>query len=102
MLMPAEVIVQVHCLTRRAEAKNALTFTNINNEDLDVLYAARNQDEDDVDPGHDNDELAGVDGEDDEDAHGDNYDPEQDDDEDLDDEDDDGSNDVPDNNIPAI
>jgi hypothetical protein len=64
MTMPAEVIAQVHRLARRSKAKKTLTFTNTSDEDLDVLYTAIGQDEDDVDPVNEHDKLAGVDGED--------------------------------------
>lgn len=47
--MPNEVIQQVHCLARRAKAnKSNLRFTNLNNEDLDILYANIEQDDDDM------------------------------------------------------
>ena len=76
--MPAEGIAQVHCFAPQAEAKRTLTFTNTNDEDLDVLYVALDQNEDDVDLNHDNDYLAGVDGENNEDANNDDCNPEQD------------------------
>ena len=66
---------------------------------LDVLYAALNQDEDDINPDHDNDELSGVDEEDKEDANNYHYNPEQDSDKDSEDED---SDDTPYNDTPAI
>ena len=72
--MPNIVIDQVHRLARRAKANRALAFTNIRNEDLDVLYQHLpddDQDDDDQDhnlglPDHDQ-EPAGV-------GHGDNDD----------------------------
>ena len=59
--MPKEVVDQVHRLARHAKAKKNLTFTNVNNEDLDVLYAALSKDDDDESTNDDNDSLAGVD-----------------------------------------
>ena len=43
-------------------------FTNTRDEDLDVLYAAIEHDEDDVNPAQANAKLAGVDREDEDDA----------------------------------
>ena len=57
MPMPAEVISQVHRLARRAKAKNTLTFTNTRDEDLGVLYTAIGQDEDDVYPTNEHEDL---------------------------------------------
>jgi hypothetical protein len=37
--MPTEVIDQVHWLAQCAKANKQLTFTNIHNENLDILYA---------------------------------------------------------------
>jgi hypothetical protein len=45
------------------QGHKTLTFTNINDEDLGVLYIALNQDEDCVDFNHGNDKLTGIDGE---------------------------------------
>ena len=49
---------QVHCLTRQAKAKKNTTFTNTHDEDLDVLYAVNENDDNDVDFPQANDELA--------------------------------------------
>ena len=58
--MPKEVVDQVHRLGRRAKAKKKLIFTNRNNKDLDVLYAALSED-DDAGPTNDkNDSLSEV------------------------------------------
>ena len=38
--MPSEVVDQIHRLARRAKANKDLRFTNVNNEDLDILYAS--------------------------------------------------------------
>ena len=56
--MTKEVVDQVHRLTRRAKAKKNLTFTNGNNEDLDVLYAALSKCDNDKSTNDDNDSLA--------------------------------------------
>ena len=69
-----------------------ITFTNTRDEDLDVLYAAIEHDEDDVDLAQANDELAGVDGEDKDDASNEDYDPEQSDGKDSKDKEDNDSN----------
>ena len=59
--MPSEVVDQIHRLARRAKASTTLTFTNVRNEDLDVLYAnIPSDDESDLDD-DDNIKLAGVD-----------------------------------------
>ena len=42
------VVSQVHCLARRAKAAKKLTFTNSDNEDLDVLYVDLERDKDDI------------------------------------------------------
>ena len=55
--MSVEVIVQAHLLARQANAKKTLTFISTHDEDLDVFYAALGQDEDDIDPNHDNNKL---------------------------------------------
>ena len=62
MTMPSEVVAQVHHLARQATAKKNITFTNTHDGDLDVLYAAIEQDEDDVDLAQANNKLAGVGG----------------------------------------
>jgi hypothetical protein len=86
--MPADVINQVHRLARRAKIKKKLTFTNIDNIDLDELYAdLPYDDEDDIEVVHDeNANPAGVDDDDDEDDE--DYVPNEDDDDDDDDDDD--------------
>ena len=75
MPMPSEVVAQVHRLSRQAKSKKNITFTNTRDEDLDVLYAAIEHNEDDVDLAQANDELAGVDGEDKDNASNEDYDP---------------------------
>ena len=88
LLMPKEVVDQVHRLARRAKAKKNLTFTNENNEDLNVLYASLSKDDDDESINDDNDSITGVDDTDeadnDDDEDNSNYDPTQDDDNDGD------------------
>ena len=61
--MPETVVDQVHRLARRAKAKANLTFTNLQNEDLDVLYAdiPGIDDDDEIAPENNADVLAGVD-----------------------------------------
>ena len=44
--MPEAVVSQVHRLARRAKAAKKLTFTNSDNEDLDVLCVNLDRDED--------------------------------------------------------
>merc|ERR1712086_724113 len=73
LMVPAEVITQLHHLVWQAKAKKTLNFTNTNDEDLDVLYATLDQDGDDVNPNHNNDKLAGVDKEDNEYAKNNKY-----------------------------
>jgi hypothetical protein len=59
--MPSEVVDQIHRLARRAKASTTLTFTNVRNEDLEVLFAnIPSDDESDLDD-DDNIKLAGVD-----------------------------------------
>ena len=82
MPMPAEVIAQVYCLARQAKATQTLAFTNIRDEDPDILYTGLDRDEDDVDPDQDHDECEGVDGGGEEDTNNNEYDPEQDSDKD--------------------
>ena len=86
--MPKEVMDQVHRLARRAKAKKNLTFTNGNNEDLNILYTALSKDDDDKSTNDDNDSLAGVDDAEEADNNDNednsNYDPTQDDDDDED------------------
>ena len=62
MPMLSEVVAQVHCLARQAKAKKTITFTNTRDEDLDVLYAAIEHEEDDVDLVQADYKLVGVDG----------------------------------------
>ena len=64
MPVPSEIVAQLHRLTWQAKAKKNITFTNAHNEVIDVLYAAIERDEDDVDLAQSNEELAVVDGED--------------------------------------
>lgn len=90
--MPSEVVTQVHCLTRQAKAKKTITFTNTPDEDLGVLYAVIKHNGDDVDLVQANAKLAGVDGEDKDDASNEDYDPEQSDGKDSEDKEDDDSN----------
>ena len=77
--MPKEVVDQVHRLARCAKAKKNLTFTNGNNEDLNVLYAALSECDHDESKNDDNDSLVGVDDADKADNDNDkddiNYDP---------------------------
>ena len=90
--MPSEVVTQVHHLVRQSKAKKSLTFTNTRGEDLFVLYAAIEHDEDDVNPAHAHGELAGVDEEEQYNASNKDYDPEQSNGEDSEDKEDDNSN----------
>ena len=78
--------------TRRAKARKPLTFTNTHNDDLTVIYAALDRDEDDVKPNHDHDKPTRVDGWNGEDTHKDDYDPEQDSNKDSEDKDNADSN----------
>ena len=78
--MPEDVVSQVHCLAHRAKAAKKLTFTNSDNEDLDVLYVDLERDEDDIELEHDDVQPAGVDDDDDDD------DPQEDPDYDLNDD----------------
>jgi hypothetical protein len=95
--MPAAVIDQVHRLARRANAKRELSFTNLQNENLDESYA-NIPGIDDVEPDalHNDDHagIAGVDV-DDEDANDSDYNPENEDDDSNDGDED--SNDENDN-----
>ena len=52
-------------------------FTNTRDEDPDVLYTAIKHSEDDVNFAQANDKFAGVNGEDEENASDEDYDPEQ-------------------------
>ena len=45
--MPTEAVDQVHRLAWCAKANKTLAFTNLRNEDLDVLYAGLGLDNDD-------------------------------------------------------
>ena len=65
--MPETVVSQVHCLARRAKVTKKLTFTNSDNEDLDILYVNLERDEDDVDLEHNDVQPAGVNDDDKED-----------------------------------
>jgi hypothetical protein len=85
-------VTQVQRLARRAKAKNTLTFTNTRNEDLDVLYAATEHNEDGVDHAHAHDELTEVDREEEDGARDKDYNPEQSDDKDSEDKDSTNSN----------
>ena len=61
LTMPSEVVDQIHRLAHRAKASKTLSFTNVRNEDLDVLDAnIPSDDEFDLDEAEDI-ELAGVD-----------------------------------------
>ena len=44
--LPSEAIEQVHRLARRAKANKQLAFTNLQNENLDILYANLPDDDD--------------------------------------------------------
>jgi hypothetical protein len=46
--MPVTVVSQVHRLACRAKATKTLTFTNSENEDLDVMYVNLERDKDDA------------------------------------------------------
>ena len=54
------------------------SYSNIYDDDPDILYSTLNRAEDGVDPNHNHAEIAGVDGENKEGAINNNYDPEQD------------------------
>ena len=92
--MPEAVVSQVHRLARRAKAAKKLTFTNSDNEDLDVLYVDLERDEDDIELEHDDVQPAGVDDDDNEDDPQDDpdYDPNNDSGDDADDDDGDEGN----------
>ena len=45
--MPTEAVDQVYCLAWRAKANKTLAFTNLCNEDLNVLYSGLGADDDD-------------------------------------------------------
>ena len=49
---------------KTSQSQEKITFTNTYDEDLDVIFAAIEHNEDDVDLVQANDELVGVDGED--------------------------------------
>lgn len=68
--MPGEVVDQMHRLARRANS--TLTFTNSNNEDLDVLYADLDRDVDDLPLAA---EITGVVDDEDTDDEDSNYEP---------------------------
>ncbi len=97
--MPAgEVVPQVHRLARRANAKKKLTFTNVDGEDLDILYADLPRDEDDLElPPAQTAQAAGVgtaaddydSSEDSDDEDDSDYDPADDEDSEDDESDDD-------------
>ena len=91
MPMLLDVVAQVHHLARWAKAKKNITFTNICDEDLDALYHAIEHDEDDVNLAQATDNLTRVGGEDEDDAHGENLDPEQSNDKDSEEEEDNDS-----------
>ena len=63
--MPAitllELVAQIQCLMRQANAKKTLTFTNPYNEDIDVFYAASEHTGDGASVAHAHDEPVGVD-----------------------------------------
>ena len=65
--MPEAVVSQVHRLARRAKAAKKLTFTNSDNEDLDILYVDLEPDEDDVELEQDGVQPTGTNGNDEED-----------------------------------
>ena len=46
--MPVEVADQVHRHACRAKAKHTITFTNVNNEDLDDIHANIDRDDEDI------------------------------------------------------
>ena len=48
--MPSEVVDHVHRLARQAKANKQLAFTNLRNNDLDILYAGLPDDDDDDGP----------------------------------------------------
>ena len=93
------MVPQVHRLARRANATKTLTFTNKDNEDLDVLYVDLKRDKDYAKLEHEYVQPAGVDANDKEDDPQDDLDYELDNDSDDDDSDDDGDN--KDNEIEA-
>ena len=84
--MPEEAVNQVHRLARRANATKKLTFTDVNNEDLDLLYQDLDLDDDDEDELEQNAQPAGVDDDDDDDHQDPDYNPEDDSDADSEDE----------------
>ena len=59
--MPESVVDQIHRIARRAKASKKLTFTNVNDVDLDELYAA---DADDTEVDNIDDNSTGVDDDD--------------------------------------
>ena len=67
----------MHHLTRHAKVNKNLTFTNTLDEDLDVLYAVIEHDEDDVGLTQTNARLTGMDGENKDNTSNEDYDPEQ-------------------------
>merc|ERR1712086_273571 len=103
LLMPGAVVSQIHRLARRAKAAKKLTFTNNDNEDLDLLYADLERDEDDVELEHDDVQPAGVDDEDDDDQEDPDYDPSNDSGDNADDDDGDkGIAEHHDDEIPGV
>ena len=42
------IVAQFHCLAHRAKANKQLAFTNVDTEDLDMLYAVLDRDDDDI------------------------------------------------------
>ena len=89
MSMPTvEVVPQVHRLARRVKANKTLTFTNVDGDSLDTLYADLDRDEDDLVLDA---ELAGVDDANDESDNDDDdsvYTPDDDNDDEDNDEND--------------
>ena len=71
--MPAEVADQVHMHARRAKAKRTITFTNVNNDNLDDIHASIDRDFDDINLTEG--DAKGVDGEDDDDDGDSDYHP---------------------------
>ena len=75
--MPEDVVSYVHHLARRAKAAKKLTFTNSDNEDLDVLYVDLKRDKDDAKLEQEDVQPAGVEDNDEKDnvQHDPDYEP---------------------------
>ena len=70
---------------KTSQSQENITFTNTRDEDLGLLYTAIEHAEDDVDLVKANDKLAGMDGEDEDDASNEGYNLEQSNNEDSED-----------------